>query len=182
MTAFPRAPGTSGDDFLTFAGATRLACLIEAYWAKEGHSVTCQVVSLTAEIRADDNITAREAIYRNWAVRSDLVDGLPPRSQPVLTNGEQPSKTDAAGPAEPQPRVISVPPLPEARPRLQHPGSAPENVVTQARPRLRRPGSAPESAAPLPTARPRLRRPSAVESVFSPPPSLERPRMVRLAP
>jgi hypothetical protein len=120
-------------DYLTQDGAVRLARMIKAVWRADGHVVTCRVVPLAADIRPDDDASARAAIYRNWAVRSDLVDGLPACSQSF---------------SGPHAGAVSVPPLPEARPRFQ------------------RLGRAPESAALSSTARPRLRRPGVLESVF----------------
>lgn len=82
---FPRTAAPIGDTY-THHGAGRLAGIIRDYWAKRGHTVTVERFLIAAP-----NL---------WGVRSNLVNGLPPKSAfPVVPLGEYlDAEVDLTGP------------------------------------------------------------------------------------
>jgi hypothetical protein len=93
--------------------------------------------------------------HKAYQVRSNLVDGLPPR-----LGSSEPSSTPSPSLSEPRLMAVSTPPLSEPRPRLRRPGRVSESSASPPAPRLllKRPGSAPESAPSSSAARPRMVR------------------------
>lgn len=61
-------------DHLTYAGAHRLAKSIEAAWKKCGHEVRCEVYAIRNP-KPEKNLE-----YEYWAVRSNLINGLPQKA------------------------------------------------------------------------------------------------------